>query len=302
MSFQTKAKVLYNKRIKRNYFEISLDSVRIAKTASPGQFVEIKVSDDIEPLLRRPFSIHRIAHKLVSSQAHKLKTKKYIVILYEVVGKATEILSQRKAGEYLDILGPLGNGFDYHTPYTIHHTPILVAGGMGTAPLIFLAEKLVTKSQSHKVTRKPLALIGGKTKEDILCEKEFRELGYEVKIATDDGSVGFKGYVSNLLEKMLKTDNRKLTTIYACGPKPMLKEISIISERYHIPAQISLEAHLACGIGACMGCVIKSQKLKVKSQNDNLKSKSKNQELKSEFEYKRVCKDGPVFEASQIIW
>ena len=263
--FKASAEVIYNKRIKKGYFEIALSAQAIAKTALPGQFVNIKVSEGIEPLLRRPLSLHRV-------EGNK------IFLLYEVLGKGTETLSRRKAGEDLSVLGPLGSGFSLHsTHYALH---ILVAGGMGTAPLVFLAEKLAKG--------KTLVLIGAKTREDILCEEEFRKLGGEVKIATDDGSRGFKGHVSELLKQELLTIDYGLLTIYACGPKLLLKEISRISLERNIPAQLSLESHMACGIGACMGCAIK-----VKSQ------KSK---VKTEFEYKLVCKEGPVFEANQILW
>ena len=111
--FQVSAKIIYNNKIKKNYFEIALTAQQIAKSALPGQFVNIKVSDGSEPLLRRPLSIHRIGRKVARSQSHTSKEKEFIVMLYEVVGKGTEILSTRKAGEYLDVIGPLGNGFDY---------------------------------------------------------------------------------------------------------------------------------------------------------------------------------------------
>lgn len=274
--FQISAQILYNKRIKKNCYEMALSAPEIAGNAMPGQFVNIKVADGIEPLLRRPFSIHQIYRQ------------DGIKILYEAIGKGSEALARRKSGELLDILGPLGNGFDYEGQrltcsgrqgQTDNGRRILVAGGMGTAPLVFLAEKLVrnTRSAAYK---KPLVLLGAKTREDIFCEKEFREFSCEVQISTDDGSRGFRGYVSDLLLKILSTIDYRPSTVYACGPTPMLKEISRISQEYNIPAQISLEAHMACGIGACMGCVIKTK----------------------EDEYRRVCKDGPVFEASRVIW
>ena len=207
-------------------------------------------------------------------------------MLYEVLGKGTQKLSREKAGEYLDVIGPLGNGF--RTTNREAQTTILVAGGMGTAPLVFLAEKLrEVKSQKSKV--KTLVLIGAKTKDSILCEKEFKELGCEVKIATDDGSRGFKGYVSELLKQRLSTIDCRLSTIYACGPKLLLKEICRISIEHNIPAQLSLESHMACGIGACMGCVIKV-------------TRAPEHQSTRDFEYKRVCKEGPVFEANQILW
>jgi dihydroorotate dehydrogenase electron transfer subunit len=289
--FQIRAKLNFNKMVKGGYFHLLLKAPQIAKQAQPGQFVDIRISGGCEPLLRRPFSIHRV-------DAAKIE------ILYEVVGKSTEILSQRKTGEYLDIIGPLGNVFDYRTSYIVHRTSILVAGGMGVAPLFFLAEQLV-KRTTHGARRMAQVLIGTKTKKQILCEKEFQKLGCGVKIATDDGSKGFKGKVTELLKQVLVArrtphaarlklnkrdtcDVERGTIIYACGPRPMLKEIANISKKYNIPAQISLEEHMACGIGACLGCVIKTQYAIRNTQYA--------------FQYKRVCKEGPVFAADEIAW
>ena len=256
---QLKAKIVHNKIVQANYFHCAVAAAKIASLASPGQFVNIKVSDSIEPLLRRPFSIHRV------SMAD-------IEILYEIVGPGTEILSQKNAGEYLDIIGPLGTGFTFNDRPRERQTErtILVAGGMGVAPLLFLAEKL----KKHN----PLVLLGVKTKSQILCEKDFKDLGCEVRIATDDGSRGFKGKVTDLLKHLPSTIDHRPSTIYACGPRPMLKEISLVSKKHNIPAQISLEEHMACGIGACLGCAVKT---------------------KSGFQ--RVCKEGPVFAADEII-
>jgi dihydroorotate dehydrogenase electron transfer subunit len=264
---QTKAKVIKNIEVTKKYYKILLSCARIAKAAKPGQFLNVKITNSYEPLLRRPFSIHGVRGANIE-------------ILFEVVGKGTEILSQRKTGEYLDIVGPLGNGFNYTLHATRYTLPILVAGGMGVAPLFFLAESL----KNHKVT----VLIGAKTKRQVLCEKEFKELGCEVKIATEDGSKGFKGLVTELLRNELYAIRYTLYAIYGCGPRPMLKEVANISKKYNIPAQISLEEHMACGIGVCLGCVVKLR--------------TPNSELRTDFEYKRVCKDGPVFDAENIIW
>jgi dihydroorotate dehydrogenase electron transfer subunit len=281
--FQLRAKIVYNKRVKDKYFRLTIKVPEISREAVAGQFLNLRVRDATEPLLRRPFSIHRTG------------PKGGIEILYEVIGKGSQLLSRKKAGELLDVIGPLGNGFHYKSqgrkvipkgaecrrnyrlaPGTT--SQVLVAGGMGVAPLIFLAEKLKeVKSQKAKV--KNIVLIGARTKKQILCEKEFKELGFDVKIATDDGSTGFHGKVTGLLESLLSTIDHRRSTIYACGPKPMLREISRIAVRHKIPAQISLEAHMACGIGACLGCVVKTKE-----------------------GYKRVCKEGPVLSAQDIIW
>jgi dihydroorotate dehydrogenase electron transfer subunit len=299
--FQLKAKLIYNKRVSGRYLHLAVAAPRIASLAKPGQFVEAKVSDGLEPFLRRPFGIHSVKGGKVE-------------ILYKVIGGGTEILSQRKPGEFLDIIGPLGNGFNYKSPclplgrqgHKDTRTPVLVAGGMGVAPLFFLAERLIKRNtqslprRQAGAIRNTLILIGAKTKKEILCEKEFQNLGCGVKISTDDGSKGFKGKVTDLLEKVLdtsyklqatnrmpvacgvpacRTGRRPEATVYACGPKPMLKEIARVSKKYNIPAQISLEEHMACGIGACLGCVVNTKN-----------------------GYQRVCKEGPVFNADEIIW
>jgi dihydroorotate dehydrogenase electron transfer subunit len=266
MIFLTKAKLIKNIEVIQKYYKILLYCPRIAKIAKPGQFVEIKASDNYEPLLRRPFSIHRVKGNNIE-------------INYEVLGKGTDILSQRKPGEYLDVIGPLGNGFDYRLPITDYRLPILVAGGMGVAPLVFLAEKLA-ELRTPNYELRTMILIGAKTKNQILCEKEFKKLGCTLKFSTDDGSRGFKGKVTDLLKDILRlTINGKRLTIYACGPKPMLEEISRISCKHNIRAQISLEEHMACGTGICFGCAVKTK-----------------------YGYKRVCKEGPVFNADEIIW
>ena len=262
---QEKVKIIANQRISKEYFKITLRSLKIASWAHPGEFIEIKIADSYTPLLRRPFSLHRVRDNKIE-------------ILYQVVGKGSEILSQKKAGEYLDVIGPLGSGFTYQAASRKPQAAILVAGGIGVAPLIFLAEKLAERRTLNSELR-TIVLIGAKTKNEVLCEKEFKKLGYAVKISTDDGSRGFKGYVSELLDKELSTMNHGLSTIYACGPRLMLKEISAISKQYKIPAQVSLEEHMACGTGACLGCVVKTKN-----------------------GFQRVCKEGPVFDAQEIIW
>lgn len=255
---QIKARILYNKKVKDSYFHLALKAPEIAGDCAPGEFLNIKVSDADEPLLRRPLSIHRVKGPDIE-------------LLYEVVGRATGILSCRKSGEYLDIIGPLGNGFKLGAKNK--KLNMLVAGGMGVAPLLFLAERL---AQSGNF---PLVLIGAKTRGSVPCEEAFRKTGCEIKIATDDGSRGFRGYVSELLSKVLSAASGGGANIYACGPRPMLKEVSRISKEFDIPAQVSLEEHMACGFGACLGCVVNTKE-----------------------GFKRVCKEGPVFSADKIIW
>ncbi len=268
--FKKRVKIISNGKVKGRYFSCLVQDKNISSAARPGQFINVKVADDLEPLLRRPFGVHKA-------------NGRDIEVLYEVLGKGTEILSQRKPGDYLDVIGPLGEGFSVSG----ERLAVIVAGGMGIAPLLFLAQTLINR-KPKTTSLKPLVLIGAKTKTQILCEEEFRKLGCDVKIATDDGSRGFKGKVTELLNKILPLAiSHKPLAIYACGPRPMLKEVSRISLKYNIPAQVSLEDHMACGIGACLGCVVK-----VRSKEPGAGSS----------QYKRVCKEGPVFNAGEIIW
>ena len=254
---QTKAKINSNKRLSGNYWHLEFESSLIAKQAIAGQFINIRMTDGAVPLLRRPISIHGV-------KAAKVK------IIYETLGKGTQILSVRKPGELLDIIGPLGNGFNYPRLVKPRETKnILVAGGIGVAPLVFLAEKLKLS--------KPLVLIGARTKKHVLCLQEFKALGCTVKLATDDGSVGFKGRVTDLLKIIL--EQVKLAQVFSCGPHPMLKAVAEITRDYKINAQLSLEEHMACGIGACLGCVVATK-----------------------AGYKTVCKDGPVFSSEDLVW
>ena len=262
---QNKAKVISNRHVSGGYYKLVLDCPFISENVFPGQFAMLKVGDDQGLILRRALSVHRVIGR---------KT----VFLYEVIGKGTQALSRRKPGESVDLLGPLGRGFDYLGAKIACRTPVLVAGGMGVAPLVLLAQRL-TLNRKSKFPGKILVLIGAKTKAHILCEKEFKNLGCDVKIATDDGSRGFRGRVTALLEKTLSARGFGPAVIYSCGPQPMLEELCRVSGSFHIPAQVSLEAHMACGIGACLGCVVNTRK-----------------------GYKRVCKEGPVFEAKELIY
>jgi dihydroorotate dehydrogenase electron transfer subunit len=261
------------KEISSGYFRLIFSAPQIAQIAQPGQFVHIYCGEGT--YLRRPFSIAKVK-------------KNQVEIIYKVVGKGTELLSRKKKGNTLDVLGPLGNGFTQSLNHPITQSPILIAGGTGVASLLFLAQKLITLYTSHLT---PLTVfLGAKTKNDLLCIDNFKKLGCQVKLATEDGSLGYKGLVTDLFRNSLITHNSSLiTNIYACGPYAMLKEIAKITQKYKIPYQVSLEAMMACGLGACRGCVVKTSHQSLTTSHQH-------------FVYKTVCKDGPVFEANQIIW
>ena len=261
-----KAKILSNKLVGRAYYKMALGAPYITRAAKPGQFVQIKCSDGLEPFLRRPFSIHR-----VKGGGSRVKE---IEILYEVVGKGTEILAGKKVGDSVDILGPLGTGFSLPLTSSLEPRAIIIAGGIGAAPLVYLAEELTKK----KI--KTIVLIGAKTKDAILCEKDFKKITREVYVSTDDGTYGCHGFVSRLFHNILKTtESRFETIVYVCGPNGMLKCIAEICAERSFECQVSLEEKMACGTGACLGCAVPT-----KSGN------------------KLACKDGPVFNATSLSW
>jgi dihydroorotate dehydrogenase electron transfer subunit len=260
---QLTAKILEKEEVATDHYRLALDAPLISKDASPGQFVHIQITSQYIPLLRRPFSIHRI-------------TTSGIEILFRVVGTGTRLLSEKRQGDELNIIGPLGHGFKVKENV---FTAILVAGGIGVAPLFALAERL------RQFTEVKI-LIGSKTKANILCLEKFEALDISVQVATDDGSLGIKGVATDLLEDFLATSASPRIPIYGCGPMPMLRILSEIAQLYSSPCQISMEANMACGVGACLGCVTK-----IAAPNSP-----------SHFEYKRVCVDGPVFDAREILW
>ncbi len=262
--------VLYNNEILPSYYLLGLNC-RDMTTPKPGQFYMLRVSKGIEPLLRRPFG----AYKTIRLSTGDIEG---IEILYRVVGKGTLIMSVMRPGDKVDLLGPFGRGF---STCIGQERLIMVAGGVGIVPFYLLSEELMAMNKA------PLLLLGGKSKKDLPGVKDFEQIGVQIKIATENGEVGKKGLVTELLTQELTTDS----IVYACGPKGMLKEVVMITAREETPCYVSLDKVMACGIGACLGCVVKGR----------------NQYLsgivhQSRTLYKMVCKDGPTFDAKEIAW
>ncbi|MCX5679085.1 MAG: dihydroorotate dehydrogenase electron transfer subunit [Candidatus Omnitrophica bacterium] len=259
-----KARVIYNNRVSAGFYGMSIRSAYLAENTRPGQFFEVKCPDGSGTFLRRPLGAHRIH-------------KDGVEMLYEVVGKGTAALSGMKAGQELDIIGPLGNGFKIDRTKDKNSEAILVAGGIGVAPLVALAEALAARKE-----RKIQVFIGAKTKSHILCEKEFKKFGCEARVSTEDGSKGTKGFITEKMDVYLSAKRYPLNAkIYACGPDGMLKAVAGIAEKYGMQCQISMEERMACGVGVCLGCPVKT---------------------KGALGYKMVCKDGPVFDTREIAW
>lgn len=255
--YNIKSRIVSNTQIKPNIFEMVFQAPEIATKAKPGQFIEIDVNDD-SVLLRRPMSV-------LDADPETGEVK----IWYHVVGKGTTALSRVKPGDELEIMGPLGNSFYLRSEA---RTVVMVGGGMGVPPLVFL-NKVLAKTNPEI---KRYAIIGARTQEILLGENEFKEHNAEVLIATDDGSKGFKGFPTNVLTDLI---NRvAIDQAVTCGPEAMMFGIAKISRDRKVFCLVSMEAPMACGIGACHGCAIETK-----------------------IGYRRVCKEGPIFKGEDVL-
>jgi dihydroorotate dehydrogenase electron transfer subunit len=262
--YQLPTQVLHREKLQEKVFKLTLSSSLICNNAKPGNFVHIRVSQSDSPLLRRAFSIHKLD-----------RSKNGFEILFRVIGSGTEVLSKIPPGESLDVLGPIGNSF---TLPKKQQEVMLVAGGMGIAPLWFLLHLLIRRVDKGKLT----FFLGCKNKDELLYAEDLKSMGINLVIATDDGSMGRKGLITEVFLKEMKKrgGGHKRPAVYSCGPQMMLRRMSDIAEKFEVSCQISLETHMACGMGACWGCVVKLK----------------------DGAYKRVCVDGPVFDAREVDW
>ncbi|MDR1122740.1 MAG: dihydroorotate dehydrogenase electron transfer subunit [Endomicrobium sp.] len=243
--FDKSYEIVSNKEVCRGYFELKVKAGSGLKHCSPGQFFMIEVPG---VFLRRPISVHYIKKDTLS-------------FLYKVVGKGTTILSDISSGE-IRLLGPLGKGYDLGICKTFNH--VIVAGGTGIASVYFLAMKL---------GKKGILYYGVRSSKDLLCLDKFEKLGWKIKVSTEDGSKGHKGYITDVLEKNLKSNDM----IFVCGPVPMLKKVIEVAKFKNVKGFGSFEEKMACGLGNCQGCA-----------------------LKVNGKIKMTCKDGPVFKIEQV--
>lgn len=219
----TMLKVVSNVEIQEDIYALTLEG-DFSQITNPGQFVNIKIDDCF---LRRPISICHYSDRLIT-------------LLYKLVGRGTALLSKKQPGDKLDVIYPLGNGFDLNKEFT---APLLIGGGIGVPPLYQLAKELVT------IGKKPTILLGFNSINQVILVDEFEKLGLQVKVATVDGSYGHKGFVTDLCKDL------SYDYAFTCGPEPMLKAVYDV-----VPdGQFSFEARMACGFGACMGCTCKTK-------------------------------------------
>lgn len=261
MAVNIQAKLVEKIKLKDDIFHFKVKADKITESAQPGNFIEIRVNDNIEPFLRRPISIYNID-----------KENGILEFIFQVKGKGTSILSQKEEGEAIDIIGPLGYGtFKYEN----YKKMAIIGGGIGVFPLYELAKR--ARNDEKNVN----TYLGFRNKDLVVLEDEFKSVSNNFVLTTDDGSYGQKGFAINFLEKDIEDGN--IDSIFACGPLPMLKAVRDLAIKKDIPCQISLEEKMACGMGVCLGCAVK----KASSTDDAP-------------EYLHVCKAGPVFDAKNV--
>ncbi len=256
--FQEKCRVAAIDRLATDVYRLIIHAPLIAGAAHPGQFVMVRVTDQLDPLLRRPFSVNQ-----QSSDGT-------IGLLFKAIGIGTDILANVDVGDSLDLIGPLGRGFDL----ALNRPVCMIGGGMGIAPLYFLAKRLLVNG---RVPESDHVLLGARNRDEVgLLADEFREMGYLVQVATDDGSIGHHGFIPELLDAVLPA----VKQVYSCGPHPMMKTIVDKCQKADVSCQVSLETHMACGLGACLGCTVHG----------------------ADGNYVHVCKHGPVFYGGEVAW
>lgn len=261
MPKQVQAKLIEKKQLIKDIYHFKVEAREIVEQAKPGNFIEIRVTSQTEPFLRRPISIYNLEQE-----------KGILEFIFQVKGKGTEILSKKQVGETIDIIGPLGYGtFKTHGYQTI----AVIGGGIGIFPLYELSK------QAQKEGKHVKTYLGFRNKENILLEKEFSQVSEKLTISTDDGSYKEKGFAIDFLKKDIEQE--KIEAIYACGPLPMLRAVQALAKEKNIPCQISLEEKMACGLGVCLGCAVKTAN-----------------SPKEAPQYFHVCKGGPVFNSKDV--
>ena len=272
--------VTENVRLARDTYRVRFECPELAERVVPGQFLMLKLHGANDPLLGRPLALY---DTVVDGSGRPIG----VDVVYLVVGKFTSRLAQLGPGAKLDVWGPLGNGF---APATAEHL-IMVAGGIGQTPFMALAREY-TGGRRYGESRNPpprahvTLCYGARSQEYLAGVDDFRALGIDVRLSTDDGSAGRRGFVTDVLRETLGESYvpKNQTKIVCCGPEKMMEAVAHVAHEHQIACEVSLETPMACGIGICFSCVVK-----VKDES-------------GEWDYRRTCVEGPVFAAEQIVW
>ena len=265
--------VLENVRLARQTYRVRLLSPELAGAIRPGQFLMIRLPDHSDPLLGRPFALY---DTVLDANGRPIG----VDVVYLVVGKLTGLLAAVQAGDKLQVWGPLGNGFP---DYDGRDHVALVAGGIGQTPfLAHVRDLLGTRGYGGRTARQmaqQVSLYYGVRSADLAAGvDDFRAAGATVHLASDDGSVGFRGFVTQLLQQHAPPQQ-----LVGCGPEPMLRALAEVARRWNVPCDVSLETPMACGVGICFSCVTRV------TTSDG-------------WDYRRVCVEGPIFDAAKLAW
>jgi dihydroorotate dehydrogenase electron transfer subunit len=254
---QVSAPITGQVQVAPDHYLMEISAQDLAHTARPGQFVMVRVGQGLDPLLRRPFSIHAVKDGA-------------LLLVYRVVGKGTRLLTGLVKGDHLDVVGPLGKGFSLPSQA---EDVIMAAGGIGIAPLLFLAQIIGQTSPRSRMA----LYYGARTRAELIRLEPFRELGVSLHLATEDGSLGTRGLVTDLLATL--APGAPPGPVFCCGPEEMLKAVARLPAMRERKVQFCLEAKMACGMGACLGCAQETR-----------------------HGYAHVCVDGPVFDLEELSW
>ncbi len=248
-----------------NHYVLTCHAPSLAALARPGHFVNVRADDSgFDPFLRKPFSIYT-----ADTQTGNIS------LLFSVVGSVTTGMARKRPGDLIDLVGPLGG--HVFAPRTEQNTlHILVGGGYGVPPLVFLSRTLLLSSPAPDMA----FLIGARTKDLLLCEAELQAAGVPTHTATDDGSHGTSGRVTDVLLPLLIQNAPRPVSVYCCGPTPMMRAVGELCAAHSVSCQLSVEVAMPCGIGVCMGCVLDL----------------------ADGRRVRCCVDGPVFQATEVAW
>ncbi len=270
--------ILANERVARDTFRLRLGDPAMARAIRPGQFVMVKPAEGTDPLLARPFAVYDVA--LDASG-----TPTAIDLVYLVVGRGTSALARLKPGDRVTAWGPLGNGFGPSPAGAV----VFVAGGIGQTPFLALGRWWLGlapsdgERQAEPRAASATLLYGVRTAELAAGVADFEAAGIRVELATDDGSAGHHGYVTDLLARRLEAGERP-SRVVGCGPPAMLAVLSKLVEKFDVACDLSLENHMACGFGACFSCVAPIR------------------QADGSTDLKRVCVEGPIFPARDVVW
>jgi dihydroorotate dehydrogenase electron transfer subunit len=276
------AAVIENRPLTGGHFLLSLHSPRQAPEVRPGQFAMVRVLGRSDVLLRRPMSIFDVCARdgSYASSSRKQNQQQVLQLLYKIVGRGTRLMSQLRPGEKVGLLAPLGHGFyeEDYLPQAHECDEILhVAGGIGIAALLLPAKHLAEAGFAQRL------FFGARTKDDLVGIKEFKPLVRAMLLATENGSAGYRGFVTRPLEEYLARHTNKKFLFMVCGPWPMLRATVELAKRFRHPCLVSMENRMGCGLGVCLGCSIRVQGTGHEA-------------------YQRVCTEGPVFWAERVVW